>query len=351
MENDKYIPRKPNYYNYKGKQLLNGSYYNDILTYKKINICAYKVNNEYLYPFLNFLLIKKEIDNTLILPSVSIFKNFSIQELINYSKVFLFGFSDKTDFEIFNDLIEFNGFYEFNNNLYLFFDITKVNFKQDNEYNTQIWFSLVHEIANCKKICNLNINEEIIELFSANDELCFLTDENNKGYESPIVGYINKPRDKANYTYIFGEPSRDKNSIFGPYFYFTDFENAINIQDTNLNINSNLKSDGNNSIIRFALFMGHTNYVENRPNDPIDNSEIKIERLKDTNLDQNIEYLTIRISDHDGKWSTKYDSIYLGNVELDNGTYLKNTPMIVVKIYEQQIPLSYHYINNKSFMN
>ena len=349
MENDEYIPIKPKYYNYKGKRLLNNSFRKNITTYRSVNICAYKVNNEHLYPFLNFLLIKKEIDNTLIFPIVSIFKNFSNEELINYSKFSLFGFSHTTDYEIFNDLIEFNGFYEFNDNLYLFFDITKFNFKQDNEYNTQIWFSLVHEIANCKKIGNLSINKEIVKIFSLNDELCFLTDENNEGYELPIVGYINKPREKANYTYIFGESSRDKNSIFGPYFYFTDFDNAINNQDVNLNINNSLTNEGN-SVVRFALFMGHTKYVENRPNDPTDNSEIKTQRLNDNKLDQNIEYLTIRISDHDGKWASKYDSIYLGNVELDNGTYFKNTPIIVVKKYEQQIPLSYHYIFNKSFM-
>ena len=53
----------------------------------------------------------------------------------------------------------------------------------------------------------------------------------------------------------------------------------------------------------------------------------------------------MRISDHDGNWTNDADSCYLGNIELDNGDRLKNTPMIVLKNYNQQIPLSYHYIS------
>ena len=76
-----------------------------------------------------------------------------------------------------------------------------------------------------------------------------------------------------------------------------------------------------------------------------DSSEIKSQRLQDNNLDKNTEYLTIRISDHDGKWSHSYDSAYVGYIILDNETELKNTPIFVLKTYEQQIPLSYHYKN------
>jgi hypothetical protein len=53
----------------------------------------------------------------------------------------------------------------------------------------------------------------------------------------------------------------------------------------------------------------------------------------------------MRISDHQGKWAETFDSCYLGSIALDNGEYLKNTPLLVVKEYNQQIPLSYHFIN------
>ena len=44
-------------------------------------------------------------------------------------------------------------------------------------------------------------------------------------------------------------------------------------------------------IIRFALFMGNTKYVENAPNDSIDESEIKKYRLTDNELDRKKEII------------------------------------------------------------
>jgi hypothetical protein len=112
---------------------------------------------------------------------------------------------------------------------------------------------------------------------------------------------------------------------------------------------TNEEDKTNDCIIRFALFIGHVKYIENHPNDPIDESEIKKERLLDSKLDQTIEKLTMRISDHDGVWANGYDTAYIGNIELDNGASLPNTPFIVTKIYEQQTSLSYHYVHKKIF--
>ena len=55
----------------------------------------------------------------------------------------------------------------------------------------------------------------------------------------------------------------------------------------------------------------------------------------------------MRISDHDGKWTNMYDSVYLGRTELDDGTFLKNTPIWVVKNYNQQFSLSYKLVPRK----
>jgi hypothetical protein len=63
------------------------------------------------------------------------------------------------------------------------------------------------------------------------------------------------------------------------------------------------------------------------------------------------EQLTMRISDYDGKWTDMYDSVQIGIIELDNGEKLKETPILVVKNYEQQVPLSYHYIDKKLLGN
>jgi hypothetical protein len=58
--------------------------------------------------------------------------------------------------------------------------------------------------------------------------------------------------------------------------------------------------------------------------------------------------MTLRISDHDGLWKQNYDSVYLGKMELDNGEYLRDAPLYVVKDYYNHAPLSYHYINKRT---
>ena len=106
----------------------------------------------------------------------------------------------------------------------------------------------------------------------------------------------------------------------------------------------------NGGIVRFAIFLGKMKKIDNFQRDANDMSDIKRERLNDCSLNQNMENLTMRISDHDGKWSEHFDSAYIGRLELDNGEYLENTPIIVVKNYDQQIPLSYHYINKSTLV-
>ena len=338
MENEEYNPVEPNYYNYKGNNILKLDLPSELETYDCVFMCPYNINNDGKFPFLKFLLTNSVINKTLNFPIVPVFKNFDKYELINFTKICLFGLMGLNDYEKFNDNIEFNGFYETNNNLYLFFDISNCNPQIYDTYsNNNLWLTLLDEILNHKKMCNMDIDEYVTDFFKLNESFCFLTDKNEDSYEIPVVGYVKKPENKLNFTYIFGESKRDKNSILGPYYYFTDYLSCF--KDCNY-------IETKSGIVRFALFIGLTKYVENCKTDPIDESEIKKQRLCDDKLNQNLENLTMRVSDHDGKWSEEYDSAILGNVELDNGKTL-NSFLIVLKEYNQQIPLSFHYIRNK----
>ena len=326
-----YIPKEPIYYDYKAKDKCLLYFSDDISSFHKVNIFAYKVNNSYT-PFLNILLHKPKGENTLCMPQVPIFKQFDATELINYSKICLFGLCLLNNFEEFIETLVFNGFYIYDNNLYLFFDITNCNIRINDIYNNSpLWFGLIDEIVNHKNICNIKIDKSATDLFVLNDQLCFLKDEHGESYEIPIVSFVGTSKDKASFKSVFGESAQNKNAILGPYFYFTNFSNPCMHEE-------------NECIVRFALFIGNVKYIENKVDDPIDESDIKKERLEDTTLNQQLERLTMRITDHNGNWSKTYDSAYLGHTELDNGEYLKNTPVIVVKEYEQQIPLSYHFI-------
>jgi hypothetical protein len=336
---DNYTPVVPNFYNYKAKKYMTAVPERNLFNYEAIYICAYTVNNDARYPFQKFILTKETSNGELGFPGVPFFNSMNPENIVTFIKVLLFGLLELKEYKVFEGMASFDGFYECNDNLYAFFDLTKCVFQLQDIYSeSPAWLVLVDEIINKARFCDVKINDNVTNLFRWDKDLCFLTDENDKNYEIPIVCYVGKPQNKLNFTLIFGESAQDNTALFGPYYYFTNFHNAA---EKNTVVD---KQDSKTGIVRFAIFQGTTKYIENHPNDPIDNSETKIMRLNDETLDQNIERITVRISDHDGNWTKDYDSVYLGNVELDNGTCLTNVPMFVTKEYDQQVPLSYHYV-------
>jgi len=326
-----------NYYNYKIKERLNKDIEEINRTEKYISIilCVYSVNSEGKSPFLQYLLINNGYD-FLTLPKLPIYTSFKSDEIIPYSNVYLSGMLKNNQYEQFSRDIAFDGFYEYNDDLYLFFDITKcaLYINQTNH----ITFGLMDEILNHKKVCDIDIDNNTTSFFIKHEIMIYLYDKHNQPYDIPIVGFTGHTSlSKMNFTFIFGENANDKSGKFGPYFYFTNYHNSI----------QQIKND-KGGIVRFALFMGQTKYIENAPNDPIDESVIKKQRLEDDTIERKKEILTLRITDHDGLWSNNYDSVYLGNVELDDGSMLNDLPIIVVKNVKDQIPLSCHpYETNK----
>jgi len=336
-----------NNYLYKGELILNQTYEDNLKNYNSIFVCPYNINNMAKFPFIQFLLIKNFFELELI--EIPIFDTKNPDDLFHFSKRFLFNLLISCDNRNYYNEIDFKGIYECNKNLYLFFDITKCELNLNDIYlSNTLWLTLIDEIVNHKHLCNIKIKNNISNFFIQNDSFCFLlnNEHENESYEIPIVGFIDKEEKKLNFTYIFGESRSYMNSIFGPFYYFTNyykaFENSYKIEETKC-------CEGKNGLVRFALFTGNTKYIENHPNDTIDNSTIKLDRLNAIQKEYNEEILTMRITDYDGKWSkNNYDSVYLGNIELDNGTFM-NKPMIVLKEFNQQQPLSYHYIDKKSY--
>lgn len=339
MENEYYHPVEPSYFKYKAENelLLIPSY--DIKDYKHIYICSYTINNEIKYPFLRFLLVNSFVDEKMTFPEVPVYSNIDPIELLNYIKVQLFGIVlFNNNYETFSQETKFKGYFEFNNNLYVFFDITNLSSQINDIYITnRAGLILLDEILNQKHMCDIPINRDVSYFFIVNDNFCFLIDKNDNSYEIPIVSYVGKPESKLSFTFIFGESKNNKDGILGPFYYFTDFSTARN---------EAISSSYNNNcgVVRFATFTGDTKYFENHQND-IDNSLIKLQRLQSENA--NIEQLTMRLSDHDGNWAENYDSAYLGCIELDNGMML-DKPLLALREYNQQIPLSWHFISNKN---
>jgi hypothetical protein len=215
-------------YNYKGKSILKQTLEKD---YDTICVCPYVVNFEGTHPFLQFLLFSKNIKDNLSFIQLPNIKEQNIEQIKVYSQVFLFnlllqfGFKEEITYDEFNEEIVFEGLFEYNeyNNLYLFFDITKVKFTIYENFINPLCLVLIDEIVNTNYVLNTKIEENIISLFKFNDELCFLCDDKNEAYEIPIVGFVAKPLNKLTYTFIFRQVAENKEAILGPFFYFKDY--------------------------------------------------------------------------------------------------------------------------------
>lgn len=356
------------YYNYLFKDFLKYDTLetNTLIRYNHLYLCAYSINTKGSKPFICYLLSNEHqaysfpcFDLSLIHTSLNKEANF-IQEATRY-------LYDICEDNIKNKNIEYNGYHEYNNCLYLFFDITKLSLVFHYELNSlkkHKQLVLMDEIINHKKILDIAIDINTTQFFIHNHLSIYLYDEYNEPYEIPIVGFVyKKTMSDLNFTFTFGENNKNKINILGPYYYFSDFQNTsknmdkeannelinLNEQQTTNIIYSNVQptlysylKEFNYGIVRFALFMGHSKYIENYQNDTYDISIIKEEKIVDPFLNKTYEILTQRISDHDGLWNNKYDSVYLGKVQLDDGKYLENTPLYVLKKFENQIPLSSH---------
>ena len=363
IDNQEYIPYEKNQYKYVEDILekdIEVFLSNKERKYEQINICAYEVNNEGIYPFLKFLLTRNIFIENFTFPFLPLYDDISIEKLFNFITIHLFSILLLENFQSFKESIKIKGLYEYNNEIYLFIDLTECKLNlNDIYYSSNVMFALLDEIMNHKSICNIEIDDIVDDFFIYNNKFCYLTSDKDICYEIPTIAYVWTEERMLNFTYTFGTSKKNNSAILGPYFYFTDYKNASQgiypnstlvdstIKWNNLDYpvkNSNINKKS--GIVRFAIFTGITKYIENHPNDPIDKSDIKNERLNDISLNLNFERLTMRISDYDGIWSKDYDSCYLGNIKLDNDEKMPYSPLYVLKNYNQQIPLSYHYINN-----
>jgi len=316
-DNEIYEPVEPNYYEYKAINNLDKNIDN-LLKYNKITsieICAFEVNNDAKNPFLKFFLHKNEYNNVLNFLSLNFNDFFLDTNLVEMNtKIHLYSYLNLNNFNDFSESINYKGCYIENKTLYVFYDLTSCKLQINDIYSdSKIWVCLIDEIVNENKVCNFNVDKYVTDFFINNLEFCFLYDKNNEMYSLPIAGYVGQEERLLNFTYTFGVSKSNDNNIFGSHYYFTNYDNAIN----KLNILRNEIKESLNKkvgIVRFALFLNYVKFVDNYSNDIL--------------------------------WSNKYDSIFLvNNKEFNNEEASNDVPLIVLKNYEQQNPLSYHYIN------
>lgn len=211
-------------------------------------------------------------------------------------------------------------------------------------------FVVTDEIVNLQHVYGDPISEEVTEFFSEYRHFLFLYDINYNMYETPSIGYAGIEKSNADFVKVFGIDRSESTAPFGSGFYFTSFtnayQNAVNpkyeyISPSLLNKTGKMK---NGVVSRFILFLGQMKVVNNHPDNDIDESDIKTCMINKSETRKNAK-LTMRITDHDGKWQQNFDSVFIGDLLLDDGTKLDTGPLYVIKEHNQQMCINYRSAN------
>jgi hypothetical protein len=200
-------------------------------------------------------------------------------------------------------------------NMYIFFDCSELNIDSTVTHKNHIWLALSSEIINDCNIYDTIINENVIKFFENNPDLLYLKDMYDHDYQLPVAAYSGSSKVNTEFMSVFGLPKTDRETYMGPYYYFTNYENALTMALFNKRASPNIKTQG--GINRYAVFKGKT----------VDD---------------------VAVPDENGSWASEYDSVYIKHLNLDTIAYEKrpiiNKEILVVKSYQQQIPISYYVL-------
>ena len=210
------------------------------------------------------------------------------------------------------------------------------------------------EIVNHRKMLSFPIRDDVCDFFLENSEFLFLRDEYDILYETPSVGYYGSYYKNIAMTSVFGLRREGPTASFGPYYYFGYYERAMRdaiwsssgkpmeVDGELITIDEDGRYD-KGGLVRFALFMGKTNVMMSRDTDAEDQSKVSQELAHNNVFVEE----TMKIRDVDANWVSGFNSVRHGKhmVKIDGREPRVLLPQIVVKDYNQQVPLSYYYVN------
>jgi hypothetical protein len=304
---------------------------------KHIHLCLYEIETSGIYPFLKFIFKLNTENLSYEFPTFNIsYYEFSTETFNTIIKQYVYEllYSSVLSLDIFKQRISLKGYYFFDEQLYLFMDVSTTTYgfydiNKIKEFNSGI----VYEIINSNHICSIPIDSSIKYFFINNKPfytLVSLDNDEEKQIEMPVSLYSLEKWCQIGYKYTFGLCKDD--GIFGWYYYFTNYNNLF-YQDKKYYYGEKM------GYIRHAVFIGYCYYKRNYSSEHLDESNKKQLKLKE--LEEKCDEIKYeRITDYDGNWAKEYDSIYLGKIS----DFIEDAPLYAVKLYEQHVPLSYHEI-------
>ena len=210
----------------------------------------------------------------------------------------------------------------------------------------ELFFVLSDDIINVGHAYKFPIEEEVRTFFNQHRDLLVLhKGDTEETIEMPVAGYVGASIKHVDNISVFGVSPSETSAPFGSGFYFTNYTNASAqaknpvVEYINPVFNT-ASSQGMKVVCRFAMFLGRTKVVLNKPTDDIDTSATKKHLLSQADA-QYKSKLTLRITDHDSVWKSDYDTIYIGKPELDDGCVFEEGPLWALQHYDQHMFLHY----------
>ena len=310
----------------------------------RVFVCIYRIidSDNIDLPFLSYLLYKmpQGKNEQFIFP-------FKYVKNDNPSKI-----ATKLVSEITNEKLEKKGFIINNNDCYYFYKESYNNININYiKRNNELWWCIIDEICNKKKILNYKVNKYVYSIFYKYPNLIYLKDKSNEKIESPIVAFYGGPFQLIPYVSSFGLRANNT-SIFGSYYYLGSFNYSVkhglwttNYKQRNL-LNKNISDKNgkyyNGGIIRYTVFLKNNRHILYRPSDPFYKYVQSLDSIKDENKHKNEK----------GEWAENCDSLSISTIKYKNlSGYFNINAQYIVRNFNQQMPLSCHELDTKKVGN
>lgn len=337
----------------------------------EIHICVYQINTSCEVPFIEYLMTLSDDKNggekVFEFPKFEYVsskrKDVVEQAEKHVSNILMQNGEEHTSDNINSDVIKFRGLFKYTSrgsskktksNIYFLFQkyFKKTTHPPLRSKRHRIWWAVVSEIVNFKRIMYMNIDPTITELFIKNPEIMRLYDCSGRVLETPTICYFGDEFQKIKYLAFFGLLKAPVKSSFGPFYVATNFLSSMkyacythNQQPFELYTGEKITKGEHGKykeggVLRMILFVGKMNVFLRHG--PPDDSQISQELAK---TDETIEkFLPLR--DSNGNWTEQYDTAYKGlHFASINGDIAVNPVEWFFKDYNHSVVISYHNID------